>query len=248
MTEDRLSLISVGIIFTIIGMATMLLRFLTYLVRCRPVGKDDYSMLTAWLCSLGFTAASFVSVRWGVGLRSDTLPSWQENAIQAVYVIEIFYYLSIFFIKLSVLFMYLRLVANTNNMLRKGTIHMAAIIIAQFVSTVVVVAVQCVPIAKYWDPSVPGTCINITAFFYSTNVFTIVTDGIILALPVSTLWKIQCPLVQRVGILSAFLFGGLSTIASCIRLYSVRIYTESSRPILDAAPINTWNFVCLCTR
>lgn len=51
-------------------------------------------------------------------------------------------------------------------MLRKGTIHMAAIIIAQFVSTVVVVAVQCVPIAKYWDPSVPGTCINITAFFY----------------------------------------------------------------------------------
>lgn len=60
----------------------MLLRFLTYLVRCRPVGKDDYSMLTAWLCSLGFTAASFVSVRWGVGLRSDTLPSWQENAIQ----------------------------------------------------------------------------------------------------------------------------------------------------------------------
>lgn len=41
----------------------------------------------------------------------------------------------------------------------------------------------------------------------------------------------------------AFLVGGLSTIASCIRLYSVKIYTESSQPMKDAAPINTWSFI-----
>lgn len=62
-------------------------------------------------------------------------------------------------------------VVNTHNMLRKGTNCMAAIIIAQFASTVVVIVVQCIPIAKYWDPSVPGSCIDITAFFYCKLVY-----------------------------------------------------------------------------
>lgn len=41
----------------------------------------------------------------------------------------------------------------------------------------------------------------------------------------------------------AFLLGGVSTIASCIRMYSIKIYTESPEPMRDAAPINTWSFI-----
>lgn len=77
----------------------------------------------------------------------------------------------------------------------------------------------------------------------ATNIFTIVSDCVILALPVSTLWNIQRPRSQRLGILAVFLIGGLSTLASCIRLYSIRIYTTSSEPIRDAPPINTWSFI-----
>lgn len=55
---------------------------------------------------------------------------------------------------------------DLKNGLYKGTVVTMAIIVAQFLSTLALVGVQCRPMEKYWDRSVPGQCINITAFFY----------------------------------------------------------------------------------
>ncbi|KAI7218260.1 hypothetical protein KC333_g3723 [Hortaea werneckii] len=244
MTSNRLALIVAGAIFTLIGTVTVVLRFVTAAVRSRPIGKDDWFMLLAWLSSLGFTAASYISVAWGVGFDLDDAPAWWAvEAIKAVYVVEIFYYFSLFFVKLSILMLYLRLAGSLRTFLYWGAIGTLVIIVAQFVSTVVVVGTQCIPMATYWDPTIEGTCININDFFYSTNIFTIITDIMIIALPIATLWKLHCPRAQKYGIMLAFLLGGVSTIASCVRMYSIQIYTESSEPMRDAAPINTWSFI-----
>lgn len=64
-----------------------------------------------------------------------------------------------------------------------------------------------------------------------------------LALPIPTVWKVPYSLPHKIGIIAAFLCGGFSTLASCIRLYSIRVYTESPQPLRDAAPINTWSFI-----
>ncbi|KAI6906801.1 hypothetical protein KC318_g5235 [Hortaea werneckii] len=232
MTSNRLALIVAGAIFTLIGM------------RSRPIGKDDWFMLLAWLSSLGFTTASYISVAWGVGFDLDDAPAWWAvEAIKAVYVVEIFYYFSLFFVKVSILMLYLRLAGSLRTFLYWGAIGTLVIIVAQFVSTVVVVGTQCIPMATYWDPTIEGTCININDFFYSTNIFTIITDIMIIGLPIATLWKLNCPRAQKYGIMLAFLLGGVSTIASCVRMYSIQIYTESSEPMRDAAPINTWSFI-----
>ncbi|KAI7162225.1 hypothetical protein KC349_g2216 [Hortaea werneckii] len=232
MTSNRLALIVAGAIFTLIGM------------RSRPIGKDDWFMLLAWLSSLGFTTASYISVAWGVGFDLDDAPAWWAvEAIKAVYVVEIFYYFSLFFVKVSILMLYLRLAGSLRTFLYWGAIGTLVIIVAQFVSTIVVVGTQCIPMATYWDPTIEGTCININDFFYSTNIFTIITDIMIIGLPIATLWKLNCPRAQKYGIMLAFLLGGVSTIASCIRMYSIKIYTESSEPMRDAAPINTWSFI-----
>ncbi|KAI7323462.1 hypothetical protein KC315_g8505 [Hortaea werneckii] len=244
MTSNRLALIVAGAIFTLIGTITVVLRFVTATVRSRPIGKDDWFMLLAWLSSLGFTTASYISVAWGVGFDLDDAPAWWAvEAIKAVYVVEIFYYFSLFFIKVSILMLYLRLAGSLRTFLYWGAIGTLVIIVAQFVSTVVVVGTQCIPMATYWDPTIEGTCININDFFYSTNIFTIITDIMIIGLPIATLWKLKCPRAQKYGIMLAFLLGGISTIASCVRMYSIQIYTESSEPMRDAAPINTWSFI-----
>ncbi|RMX95871.1 hypothetical protein D0868_11495 [Hortaea werneckii] len=273
MTSNRLALIVAGAIFTLIGR------------------KDDWFMLLAWLSSLGFTTASYISVAWGVGFDLDDAPAWWAvEAIKAVYVVEIFYYFSLFFIKVSILMLYLRLAGSLRTFLYWGAIGTLVIIVAQFVSTVAVVGTQCIPMATYWDPTIDGTCININDFFYcksldegeairngdhedaeadrdiaATNIFTIITDIMIIGLPIATLWKLNCPRAQKygmqnplslpllakesrltnapIGIMLAFLLGGVSTIASCVRMYSIQIYTESSEPMRDAAPINTWSFI-----
>ncbi|RMY43853.1 hypothetical protein D0865_10960 [Hortaea werneckii] len=244
MTSNRLALIVAGAIFTLIGTITVVLRFVTATVRSRPIGKDDWFMLLAWLSSLGFTTASYISVAWGVGFDLDDAPAWWAvEAIKAVYVVEIFYYFSLFFVKVSILMLYLRLAGSLRTFLYWGAIGTLVIIVAQFVSTIVVVGTQCIPMATYWDPTIEGTCININDFFYSTNIFTIITDIMIIGLPIATLWKLNCPRAQKYGIMLAFLLGGVSTIASCVRMYSIQIYTESSEPMRDAAPINTWSFI-----
>ncbi|KAK4502133.1 hypothetical protein PRZ48_005556 [Zasmidium cellare] len=208
------------------------------------MGYDDSIMLIAWIFSVGFMASSYVSVRWGVGLESsDAPPSWPPKAIQAVYAIEIFYYFSVYLIKTSLVFLYLRLSRELRNHLYKGSLALLAVLTLHFITTVIVFSVQCVPMKKYWDPPTPGHCISITGFFYSTNIFTIITDIVMLALPVKTVWKVQGSLPEKLGVVAAFLSGGLSTLASCIRLYSIKVYTESKEPLRDAAPINTWSFI-----
>ena len=48
----------------------------------------------------------------------------------------------------------------------KGTLITMGIIISQFITTVVVVGIQCRPIGKYWEAGLSGRCVDITAFFY----------------------------------------------------------------------------------
>ncbi|KAK4565614.1 hypothetical protein LTR86_003462 [Recurvomyces mirabilis] len=281
-TDARTTLVTVGIIFTSIGVLTLLLRILTIIFRHRALGWDDLSMALGFLASMGFAAASFVSLKWGVGrVETETLPwipdEWPSRAIgvgqlrsfvclfvcldvareldndrvtadkeggwQAIYVIKVFYYLALFFIKMSILCLYLRLSSNIRNRFWKGTLITMAVIVVQFISTMVIVGVQCHPRNKYLEGNMSGRCVNITAFFYATNIFPIVTDVIILSLPIPMLIKLQQPRGHKIGLLATFLVGAVATLASCIRLYSVRIYTESGEALKDAAPINTWSYI-----
>lgn len=82
-----------------------------------------------------------------------------------------------------------------------------------------------------------------TTDYLATNIFTIVTDLVILALPIPILTKVSKPRLQKLGLIAVFGTGALSTIASCVRLYTIRVYTTSSDPIYDAAPINLWSFI-----
>lgn len=290
LTTNWLANVIIAAIFTTLGTQVLGLRLLTFILRNRPHGKDDYAMYAAYLCSVGFTTTSVLSLRWGVGLKADEIPpGWATEALKVTYGVEIFYYCAIFLVKSSILLLYLRLNQGLGraNWFRRATIGMLALLTVFFAITMVVAGVQCVPLSLFWSPQqaaeggksmsasivagmvgnhlntttsssststsaasasaaapLEGTCIDITAFFYSTNVFTIVTDIVILALPLRTFWRMQMPKKQKISVIGAFLVGGVSTVASCVRLYSVRMFLgDSGRGLEDAAPINTWSFV-----
>ena len=158
-------------------------------------------MYLAFASTIGFTVASFVAFRWGLGLH-DYPVSWvsrsvkvstsmevdterSANVYKAGYVLQIFDRLSIFLIKMSLLFLYLRLgnfcgfgislphsqliflpASGLRNWFYKGTIMMMTVLVAQYISTIVATGLQCVPIMKYWKPNLPGHCVSITALFY----------------------------------------------------------------------------------
>jgi len=133
------------------------------------------------------------SFRWNTSHEGSSACSSEDIAllltagiIQSIYAIQIFYYLSVFCIKMSIMCLYLRICMPSSSLvisleswltpfftaqaLRtwfwKASIATIVLLVAQFFSTILVTLLQCRPIPKYWDQSLPGTCIDINAFFY----------------------------------------------------------------------------------
>ena len=91
---------------------------------------------------------------------------WMLTTLKAIYSDEIFYYMTIFFVKVSLMLLYLRLAAELRGWFYYASVTLLIVLVLHFMTTMTVVATQCIPIEKYWRPSTPGNCIDITAFFY----------------------------------------------------------------------------------
>lgn len=126
----------------------------------------------------------------------------------------------------------------------------------------IVVPAQCMPLYKLWDftGQVPGRCINANAFYHgeythtasvtalyltciATSAFHIVMDLWILVLPMKLIMRIPRPPREKIALYVIFCLGIMSTLASIIRLQSLRIFTLSDDPFYDSLPINTWSMV-----
>jgi hypothetical protein len=65
----------------------------------------------------------------------------------------------------------------------------------------------------------------------------------ILVLPINLISRIPRPPREKLALFIIFGLGIVSTIASIIRLQSLRIFTLSNDPFYDSLPINTWSMV-----
>jgi hypothetical protein len=135
------------------------------------------------------------------------------------------------------------------------------LLIAYQVTVIIVVPAQCTPLKKLWDftGEVNGHCINANAFYHgnylsrarthtrsldiATSAFHIFMDLWILALPIKLIFSIPRPPREKLAIFLIFGLGVISTLASIIRLQSLRIFTLSNDPFYDSLPINTWSMV-----
>lgn len=89
--------------------------------------------------------------------------------------------------------------------------------------TIVSAWANCVPLAKFWDPSVPGFCFDKKALWFSNSAIHILTDILILIYPMPALRSLQLPRRQRFALMAVFALGGL---------YVCSIHPITSRTIL----------------
>lgn len=78
-------------------------------------------------------------------------------------------------------------------------------VICQFI-----VIFECSPIHYFWDRMpIGGQCIDVQRFFTGQSVVNIITDAVLLALPLPLIWRLQLPLGQKLGLSAVFLLGSL---------------------------------------
>lgn len=67
----------------------------------------------------------------------------------------------------------------------------------------------CVPVAKFWNPSLPGFCLSRPGLWFSNASMHITTDLAILVIPIPALMAIDIPRKQKLVLMIMFALGGL---------------------------------------
>lgn len=126
---------------------------------------------------------------------------------QLLIAFECIYVTAVALTKISILLMYARIFPTKG--FRLASIILGVISISWAISIIFVSVFQCTPVPRAWNPTVPGTCINLKGSFIGNAVPNIVTDIAILSLPVRAVWGLHANLVHRLSVIGMFLLGSL---------------------------------------
>jgi hypothetical protein len=85
-----------------------------------------------------------------------------------------------------------------------------ALVLGYSIATIFALIFPCKPIAKAWDVTITdGSCINRGAIYIFQAVTNIVTDVLLLLLPIPMVWRLHMPMQQKVGLVFIFIVGSL---------------------------------------
>ncbi len=139
-------------------------------------------------------------------------------------------------IKVSILLFYRRLFPRENTTPTWRLCHLLLMILSVALGVIGIFGFvfQCAPIAYSWDLTIPGGhCINRGAFARFTNVGNIVTDILILVMPIPIVWSLHLPKNKKIGVCLLFLLGGFVCIASVVRFYYLKDYARGRDPLCE---------------
>ena len=158
--------------------------------------------------------------------------------IQVFYIGDFIYALCITLIKLSILSLFWT--AFPSKQMRFWTMVIGGVVTAWGIACVLVGIFSCLPIHKFWDRSVPGTCIDQNAFYYGLQIPTIITDFAILFLPMKPVWDLQLPTRQKVSMTFIFCLALVTCAFDIVRLVAL-VQTPASPDITwISVPTSIW--------
>ncbi|TLD20533.1 hypothetical protein PspLS_08803 [Pyricularia sp. CBS 133598] len=207
---------------------------------------DDYLAFGAFVAagihvwvSIGYMIPHGTGKHIWVG-PPDAAKAWAIG----LFISEIVYTLTLCFVKYSTLCLYWR-VFGTSKRNRIPIWILAGLVTAWGIAIILASIFQCVPTQSWWqrfDPVNPMSptefiCgVDSTQFFIGNSIPTIITDVMIIVLPIPYIWSLQMRVAQKIGVLGIFLLGAFVTIISMVRL-SYLLHLDLQSPDI------TWNFV-----
>ncbi|KAN0072205.1 hypothetical protein V8E54_009934 [Elaphomyces granulatus] len=234
-------LVTISIVFMILNTIFVILRCYSRSITKVAYCWDDYLIFASFISNIGLCAVSIIIVyNGGVGRHiSDVLKDDPELVIgwaKGILAIELIYLSSVALPKLSILCFYMRIFVCRKSRIFAGIV-MGFVILNWAVFSISAI-LQCRPVAYWWDKSIQGgVCFNVQIFYRATCVPNIVTDVMILALPITSLMQLKLPLFKKIALCFIFLTGSVGILASVYR-FSLFLST-------DAFTDRTWTTVSL---
>ncbi|MCJ1323103.1 hypothetical protein MMC15_008455 [Xylographa vitiligo] len=207
--DKGVELILLICIFLFLTSLCVALRVLSRRIKGVYLAWDDVWIFIALFFIYGNGIANIVGVVYaGVGQHAADLGDYQLAAAkQCLIAAEITWVLCNTSIKLSLLHLFLRIFPTRQ--VRTHAYILIGIVSMFCLGTLLASLLQCVPIRANWDSSIEAACGNQRASWLGTGITNILTDVMVLALPIRSVWNLNLPRVTKIGLIGIFGVGFL---------------------------------------
>ncbi|KAI9933981.1 hypothetical protein ASPWEDRAFT_105046 [Aspergillus wentii DTO 134E9] len=231
--------IGVSLTFSIVACLAVILRFYVRLHTKRTPWFDDYAAMFSAVLSVAYAGISVAQTRWGLGLNFKYFPT--ENVVpfsHVQYAGGPVYVLALLGFKVALLTSYLR-IGGFVQAYKNVILGVIVLVVCNQVIFTFLLLFACNPVAKQWDLSIPGTCINTVKSYYGLAGSSLGFDLIIIALPLPVLWKLKLHRKQKIALIILFALGFFVTIIQIIRVFTIK----KLQTYTDSEPIVIWSVI-----
>ncbi|KAJ5734187.1 hypothetical protein N7493_002973 [Penicillium malachiteum] len=217
-------ILACGIICLTFAVAAVSMRLISRRMVGLSLGLDDYTILLALILYIAFTTFLILTTRFGMGKHIIYISSAKWLTI-SITVAEALYVLTIMTVKCAILMFYRRVFPQ--KWFHTCIWVMVALVISYNISSFFATILQCVPVKHQWDTSVPAKCIDYFAVVVYSGVFNVVTDFIILGMPIPLILKLQVSENKKRGLIIVFSWGIAACVVSIARTIKASALTSA---------------------
>lgn len=223
---QQVALIVVPPVFSVISIIAVGLRVLARRVANRSLELSDWTIIASCILSVAFSGIVMseglvggggwhvleLTERYGI----EVLVRFLKISIG----IQILWTLSLSLCKISILILYCRIFSIP--FFQKLCYGTAAVIAAWSLSTILLALLICQPMSDMWTPVPQGHCGDQVTSYTVTGSINIVTDLLVLCLPLPYLLRLNMALYKKLVLTATFTVGLFVCIVSALRLKSIR--------------------------
>ncbi|KAE8380758.1 hypothetical protein BDV26DRAFT_279233 [Aspergillus bertholletiae] len=194
-----------------------------------PIDKtvQKWNIATQSLCIAAMTLFFLLRAYTRVFLLNGfTKEDWTCLGAWTVYVTMVMYGPTAYLTKVSLLWIMTRVFSPFRKAVTFIYIFLG-IMLAYYIPAVIVKIRICNPISKFWSPDQPGSCLDQRAIIMADAVVSVVSDLIILLVPLPLTLGLQLPTKKKMRVMGILGAGGLAVASSIIRLILI-VYTGQS--------------------
>ncbi|TAQ86931.1 hypothetical protein B7494_g4738 [Chlorociboria aeruginascens] len=221
-TQAAINLFIWTIVFTVLDVVFVLLRFLAARLIHRRLYADDYLIVFSLMNSFALGAVIIWAIfSSGMGhYETELTPTELVNALKVIPAAYVTWTLGTAAFKLSVLYLYVRIFSmKTFRYLSYGLMGLT---VAYCISFLVVFLTTCSPgISQLWHPTPNGHCRDLNVGQLGSVSTNLAIDCLILALPMPWLWKLQMALRNKIVVTIVFSFSFITIGIMIWRIYDL---------------------------
>ncbi|KAK8120829.1 hypothetical protein PG999_004949 [Apiospora kogelbergensis] len=199
--------ISVAAVCIALSSLAVALRLYTRRVIMRgEVGNDDVFVYASCAIAIGSTYSGSGTHGWDL----------QGPETILLYATQVLYHANLLFIKLTLLLQYYRLVYLIDEYKIPYMAIMALSVLWALIS-IFLITFSCAPVAAFWDKTIPNFTCNFSTGLVA-SVGNIITDFVILLLPIPVVLQLNMGTTQKLACLGIFAVGSFACVVSILRL------------------------------